>query len=313
MRSRKVTSQSLSRRIATAVSPYLGASPMIAVAVGVYVIGIIYSVLLSFTNAKLFPKFNFVGLVQYERLWDTPRWLISVENIWLFGIAVIAIQMVLGYALAVFIDQRIKQEDAFRTIFLYPFAMSLVVTGLVWQWMLDPNLGIQNVVQRMGFENFQFSPLTDRGTVVYGLVIGTVWNGVGVTMAILLAGLRGIDDDIWKASRVDGIPAWRTYIFIALPMVKGAIITALVLQATAVVRVYDLVVAMTKGGPGISSQMPAVFVIEHIQNRQNIGLAMAAATMMLLPVLAVVALRGVFVWRENRRHAAFARGQEAQA
>ena len=234
-RSGKTTSRSPWRRLFTALSPYLGASPMISVAVGVYVVGIIYSVLLSFTDAKLFPKFNFIGLDQYQRLWDTPRWLISVENIWLFGIAVIVIQMVLGYALAVFIDQRIKQEDAFRTIFLYPFAMSLIVTGLVWQWMLDPNLGIQNVVQRMGFENFQFSPLTDRGTVVYGLVIGTVWNGVGVTMAILLAGLRGIDDDIWKASRVDGIPAWRTYIFIALPMVKGAIITALVLQATGVV------------------------------------------------------------------------------
>lgn len=286
------------------LNPYLGASPMIAVAVGVYVIGIVYSVLLSFTDSKLFPKFNFIGFDQYERLWNSPRWLISVENIWVFGFSVIAIQMILGYALAVFIDQRIKQEDTFRTIFLYPFAMSLVVTGLVWQWMLDPNLGLQNVVRQMGFENFSFSPLTNRDTVVFGLVMGAVWNGVGVTMAILLAGLRGVDEDIWKATKVDGIPAWRTYLFIVLPMIKGAVMTALVLQATNVVRVYDLVIAMTAGGPGTASQMPAIFVVEHIQNRQNVGLAMAAATIMLLPILVVIAARGIYVWVERRRHAA---------
>ncbi len=292
-------------RLLNIVNPYLGASPMIAVAVGVYVIGIIYSVLLSFTDSKFFPKFNFIGFDQYERLWSTPRWLISVENIWVFGLSVIVIQMVLGYALAVFIDQRIKQEDTFRTIFLYPFAMSLVVTGLIWQWMFDPNLGITHVMQQLGFENFKFSPLTNRSTVVYGLVIGSVWNGVGVSMAILLAGLRGIDEDIWKASRVDGIPAWRTYLFIVLPMIKGSIITALVLQATGVVRVYDLVVAMTGGGPGIASQMPAIFVIEHIQNRQNVGLAMAAATIMLLPIVFLLAVRTLYVWREDQKAKAY--------
>ena len=81
-------------------------------------------------------------------------------------------------------------------------------------------------------------------------------------MAILLAGLRGIDEEIWKAARVDGIPTWRTYLFIVLPMMRGAFATAFVLQCVGIVRVYDLVVAMTGGGPGISSTMPAVYVID---------------------------------------------------
>jgi len=289
--------------------PVLGSSTMIAVALGVYVIGIAYSITLSFTDSKLFPSFDFVGLQQYERLWNTSRWLVSVQNIWVFGVLVIIFQMTLGYLLAVCIDQRIKAEDSFRTIFLYPFSMSLVVTGLIWQWMLDPNLGISATVQRLGWEDFHFAPLVDQDQAVYGLVLGNVWNGVGVTMAIMLAGLRGIDGEIWKAAKVDGIPTWRTYVFIALPMLKGSIVTALVLQVTSVVRVYDLVIGMTQGGPGIATQMPAVFVIEHIQHRQNVALGMAAATMMLIPVLFVIVLRGLFEWRAQqlrKREAALA-------
>ena len=289
------------RKLTTTIMPIIGSSPMIAVGVGVYIFGIIYSVALSFTNSRLFPRFNFVGLESYDRLWHTERWLVSVENIWVFGAGIIICQMVFGYLLAVFIDQRIKQEDTFRTIFLYPFAMSLIVTGLIWQWMLDPNLGLNAVLHKLGFENIDVALLVDRSTAIYGLVLGGVWNGVGVTMAILLAGLRGIDAEIWKAAKVDGIPTWRTYVFIALPMLKGSIITALVLQATSVVRVYDLVIGMTQGGPGIATQMPAVFVIEHIQNRQNVALGTAAATMMLIPVLAILLLRGIYDWRTARR------------
>ena len=285
----------------TNLNPIIGASPMIAVAVGVYILGIGFSILLSFTDSKLFPSFDFVGLEQYERLWRTSRWLVSVENIWVFGVLVIIFQMTLGYLLAVFIDQRIKQEDTFRTIFLYPFSMSLVVTGLIWQWMLDPNLGISATVQRLGWESFRFAPLVDQDSAVYGLVLGNVWNGVGVTMAIMLAGLRGIDEDIWKATRVDGIPAWRTYLFIVLPMIRGSVLTAFVLQCTQIVRVYDLVVAMTQGGPGIASQMPAVFVIEHIQNRQNLALGMAAATMMLIPIVVLLFIKAAADYRAKRR------------
>jgi glucose/mannose transport system permease protein len=265
-------------------------------------------VTLSFTDSQLFPRFNFVGLESYERLWSTERWLISVENIWVFGAGIIIFQMSFGYLLAVFIDQRIKQEDAFRTIFLYPFAMSLIVTGLIWQWLLDPMFGLNAVLQKWGID-IDTALLVDSSTAIYGLVLGGIWHGSGVTMAIMLAGLRGIDGEIWKAAKVDGIPTWRTYVFIALPMLKGSIVTALVLQVTSVVRVYDLVIGMTQGGPGIATQMPAVFVIEHIQHRQNVALGMAAATMMLIPVLFVIVLRGLFEWRAQqlrKREAALA-------
>ncbi len=142
------------------------------------------------------------------------RWLVSVNNIWFFGLMSITCNMVFGYLLAVFMDQRIRQEDLFRSIFLYPFAMSLIVTGLVWQWVLDPNLGMQAALRNLGWSSFSFAPLVDADTAIYGLVVAGIWQGSGVTMAILLAGLRGVDEEIWKAAKVDGIPTWRTHLFI---------------------------------------------------------------------------------------------------
>ena len=212
--------------------------------------------------------------------------------------------MVFGYLLAVFMDQRIRQEDLLRSIFLYPFAMSLIVTGLVWQWILDPNLGINETIHSLGWTSFHFSPLVDSDTALYGLVIASIWQGSGVTMAILLAGLRGIDEEIWKAARVDGIPTWRTYLFIALPMMRGAVATAFVFQAVGAVRVYDLIIAMTGGGPGISTNMPALYVISMINSSQNAAQGMAAATMLLLPVMLIVGVFFFWQWRTERREAA---------
>ena len=279
----------------------IGTIPMILVAVGVFVIGIGFSVLWSFTASKLFPAYDFVGLAQYRRLWSDGRWLVSVNNIWFFGLMSITCNMVFGYLLAVFMDQRIRQEDLFRSIFLYPFAMSLIVTGLVWQWALDPNLGLQSALRNFGWSNFSFAPLVNAETALYGLVVAGIWQGSGVTMAILLAGLRGVDAEIWKAAKVDGIPTWRTHLYIVAPMMRGAFATAFVLQCVSVVRVYDLVIAMTGGGPGIATTMPAVYVIQLITVRQNVGQGMAAATMMLLPILSILAVGGLVRLRRYRR------------
>lgn len=287
----------------TTLMSVIGTLPLILTAVGVFVICIIYSFVLSFTNSRIFPAFgpeNWVGTDQYARLWSTGRWLVSVNNIWFFGLLSIVANMTAGYLLAVFMDQRIKAEDWFRSIFLYPFAMSLVITGLVWRWILDPNYGIQATFRGLGFVDFKFAPLVSADTAIYGLVVAGIWNGVGVTMAIMLAGLRGVDAEIWKAAKIDGIPTWRTYLFIVLPMMRGAILTAFILQCVGVVRVFDLIVAMTQGGPGIATQMPAVFVIQHITDRSNVGLGMAAATMMLLPVVVLLGVQAFAQWRANK-------------
>lgn len=272
---------------------------MIAIAVGVFVVGLTFAVVLSFTNSRLFPTFEFVGLLQYERLWSTQRWLVSVRNIWIYGFGQISISLVLGFLLAVAMDQRIRGEDTFRTIFLYPFALSAVITGLVWQFMFDPIWGLQAAVRSWGWSDFRFAPLADGNTALAGMIVASVWNGVGVTMAILLAGLRGVDEEVWKAARIDGIPAWRTYLQIVLPMMRGAVATAVVLLLVGAVRTFDIVIAMTGGGPGISTQMPATYVIDSI-NARNVGHGMAAAACMLVPIAVLIAVQ-IIVRRRAKR------------
>ena len=278
----------------------VAALPMIATALVVFVGCSLWSVVYSFTNSRSLPRENFVGFFQYDRLFGSSRWMTSIENLAIFGICTLVFSLTLGFLLAVFMDQKIRFENTFRTIFLYPFALSFIVTGLVWQWILNPSLGIAQVIRDMGFENFELTILASREYSIYAVIIAGLWQGTGFVMALMLAGLRGIDQDIWKAARVDGIPAWRTYLFIVIPMMRPVFVTTLVIIASGIVKVYDLVVAMTQGGPGISSEVPAKYVYDYMFGRANLGQGFAASTVMLTTVLIILIPWGYMEFREKK-------------
>jgi glucose/mannose transport system permease protein len=282
------TSPKRPSRLLKNLSAKIASIPMILTAVVVFAGGTAWTVLYSFTNSKLLPRMNFVGVDQYERLWSAPRWQVAVENLFIYGTLSLIFSLIIGFLLAVLLDQKIRFEDTFRTIFLYPFALSFIVTGLVWQWLLNPEFGAQAVVRALGWESFEFNPLYDQDIVIYGILIAGLWQGTGLVMCLMLAGLRGIDEDIWKAARVDGIPTWKTYLFIIIPMMRPVFITTLVIIASGIVRLYDLVVAQTSGGPGIASEVPAKYVYDYMFQAQNLGQGFAASTMMLLSVIIVV-------------------------
>lgn len=262
--------------------------PMVLTALVIFLGGTIWTVVYSFTNSRLLPRANFVGFEQYERLWDAPRWIMSIQNLAIYGLLSLIFSIVIGFLLAALMDQKIRFENAFRTIFLYPFALSFIVTGLVWQWILNPDFGVQSIVRSLGWETFTFNPLYNSEIVIYGILIAGLWQGTGLVMCLLLAGLRGIDEDIWKASRVDGIPMWKTYLFIIIPMMRPVFITTLVIITSGIVRLYDLVVAQTSGGPGIASEVPAKYVYDYMFQAQNLGQGFAASTMMLLTVAIII-------------------------
>ncbi|MEQ1594386.1 MAG: sugar ABC transporter permease [Casimicrobium sp.] len=248
----------------------------------------LWSIRVSMSNSRTFPQYDFVGLQQYERLFDNERWLMSLQNLAIYGVLFLLACMVIGFLLAVFLDQKVRAEGALRTIFLYPYAMSFVATGLVWQWVLNPESGLQQAVRQMGFADFTFDWIVDQDKVIYTVVIAAVWQGAGLVMALMLAGLRGIDEDIWKAARIDGIPPWRVYISIVLPMMGPTVATVFILLFTGVVKVFDAVVSMTQGGPGTASDVPAKFIMDHLFGRANIALASAGSIVLLLIVIALV-------------------------
>jgi len=270
-------------------SAKIASIPMVATALVIFIGCTLWTIYHSFTNSRLLPApEKWVGLDQYERLWNTKRWLVSIENLFYFGLGSLFFSLVIGFVLAALLDRKIRFENTIRTIILYPFALSFIVTGLAWQWILNPKLGLQNVVRDWGWESFTFDPLNNPEIVIFGILIAGIWQGSGFVMVLLLAGMRGIDEDIWKASRVEGIPAWKTYIFIIIPMMRPIFVTALVIISAGIIKVYDLVVAQTSGGPGISSEVPAKYVIEKMFLAQNLGQGFAASTMMLLSVMVVL-------------------------
>ena len=266
----------------------VAAVPMIVTVLVVFVGCTLWTVVYSFTSSRSLPALDFVGFDQYERLFRTSRWIVSLKNLAVFGVLSLAFSLVIGFILAALMDQKIRFENTFRTIFLYPHALSFIVTGLVWQWILTPTFGIQKVVRDLGFETFDFPILTNGSYTIYAVVIAGLWQGTGLVMALMLAGLRNVDDEIWKAARVDGIPAWKTYLFIIIPMMRPVFITTLVIIAATIVKVYDLVVAMTNGGPGISSEVPAKYVYDLMFSRGNLGQGLAASTIMLTTVLIIL-------------------------
>ena len=270
------------------LSSKIAAMPMIFTSIGVFIIATLWTIYHSFTNSRMLPKSEFVGLAQYERLWSSDRWYMSIENLAIYGICSLIFSLLIGFMLAALLDQKTRFENTFRTIFLYPFALSFIVTGLVWQWILNPEYGVEKIVRSIGFESFVFNPLYDIDIVIYGILVAGLWQGTGFIMCLMLAGLRGIDQEIWKAARIDGIPMWKTYIQVVIPMMRPVFVTTLVIIAAGIIKVYDLVVAQTSGGPGISSEVPAKYVYDYMFSAQNLGQGFAASTMMLVSVLIVL-------------------------
>jgi glucose/mannose transport system permease protein len=284
------------------LSAKIAAVPMIATALVIFVGCTLWSVYYSFTGSRLLPASDFVGLAQYYRLFSTYRWYQAMQNVVIFGVFSMVFSLVIGFILAALIDQKIRLENTFRTIYLYPFAMSFIVTGLVWQWILNPLNGIEKVVRDLGWESFVFDWLVRPETAIYCIVIAGLWQGTGLVMALMLAGLRGIDEEIWKAARVDGIPAWKTYVFIVIPMMRPVLVTTIVLISIGIVRVYDLVVALTNGGPGTSTDVPARYVINMLFFNGNLGQGLAASTIMLAAVLVIVVPWSIREYSNRAKH-----------
>lgn len=248
----------------------------------------IWTAVLSFTNSRMLPSYKFVGLEQYERLFNNDRWLVALSNLGVFGGLFILICLFLGVMLAIFLDQKIRAEGAIRTIYLYPMAISFIVTGTAWKWLLNPTNGLEKLMIDLGFENFKFDWLINPDMVVYCLVIAAVWQASGFVMALFLAGLRGIDGDLVKAAQLDGAGTITTYRRIILPSLKPVFFSAMVILSHIAIKSFDLVAALTNGGPGYSSDLPANFMYTHAFNRSQMGLGSASAMVMLGCVLAIL-------------------------
>lgn len=243
---------------------------------------------LSFTKSRMLPQWDFVGFDQYVRLFENPRWDVSLSNLVVFGVLFIAVSLILGLLIAVLLDQKIRVEGALRTIYLYPMAVSFVVTGTAWKWILNPGLGLEKFVRDLGFESFEFRWLVDQDMAIYTIVIAAVWQSSGFVMAMFLAGLRGVDDSLIKAAEIDGASKIKAYWYVILPILRPVFFSAIVILSHIAIKSFDLVQALTGGGPGYASDLPANFMYTFAFNRAQMGVGAASAMIMLMGVLAII-------------------------
>ncbi|MEX0283657.1 MAG: carbohydrate ABC transporter permease [Paracoccaceae bacterium] len=259
------------------------------VAVLVFVYGFIaWTAWVSLTKSKLLPKYDIVGFIQYERLFASLRWDTAFSNLFLFGALFIGISMVLGLVLAIFLDQNIRTEGAIRTIYLYPMALSMIVTGTAWKWILNPGLGLEAMVKGWCFEDFTFAWLGNPDMAIYTVVIAAIWQSSGFVMALFLAGLRSVDGEIIKAAQIDGIPTWRIYSAIIIPAMAPIFLSAFIVLAHLAIKSFDLVIALTGGGPGFATDLPATYMFAMAFSRGDIGQAASSAMVMMIVVFAIV-------------------------
>jgi glucose/mannose transport system permease protein len=243
---------------------------------------------LSLSASHMLPNYTFAGVQNYLDLFDNDRFHVALKNMAIFGVLFIGGAMALGLLLAILLDQKIRAEGVLRTVYLYPMAISFIVTGTAWKWILNPGLGIEHLVRGWGFENFTFDWLVDQDHAIYCVAIAGIWQASGFVMALFLAGLRGIDDSIIKAAQVDGASLPRIYWRIIVPSLRPVFFSTLMVVSHLAIKSFDLVIALTAGGPGYATDLPATFMYAMSFSRGQIGVGAASATIMLATVAAIV-------------------------
>jgi glucose/mannose transport system permease protein len=292
MKGWSIRSQLQRHAAAVAVAPSVAA-------VTVFVYGFIaWTCYVSVSASTMLPNYRFVGLLQYRRLWANPLWNVAVSNVLLFSLLFISITTLLGLGLAILLDQRIRFEGVLRLIYLYPMALSFVVTGTAWKWILNPGLGIEHLVRSWGWQSFTFDWLVNEQYALYTIILAGVWQASGFVMALYLAGLRAIDEDVVKAARLDGASGLAIYRRVMIPQLGPTTVTVIVVLMQQAIKTYDLVVALTGGGPANSTHMPATFMYSETFQRSEMGIGSASAVMLLMTIFAIVV---PYLYATNRK------------
>jgi glucose/mannose transport system permease protein len=283
------------------VLPQLVIWPPILVSCAYVLLFSAWTVWISFTRSTLMPEYSWAGWRNYSQMLATRNWQIAYTNLFIYGGCFVVFTMAMGLLLAVLLDQRIRGENIYRALFLYPLAVSFVVTGTVWGWLLNPTIGVQKLMHDLGWSSFRFEWLIDRDKAIYTIVIAGVWQASGFAMALLLAGLRSVDADLVKAAQIDGAGPVRTYLRVVFPTIGPIFVAVLVMLLQFAIKTYDLVVALTAGGPGLASTLPTVVVYDFMFQRGELAKGSAAAVMLLGSLAFVLVPYGLYQrWKQRK-------------
>ncbi|MFG6117936.1 MULTISPECIES: carbohydrate ABC transporter permease [Thalassobacillus] len=265
---------------------------------GIFVYGFIgWTGFVSLSNWNtLVPDFSFAGIENYVNLFQDYRFQADLRNTLFFTLFFIGAVIVVGITLAILLDQKIRQESLFRNIFFFPMALSFVVTGVVWQWLLNPSTGVNLFLSKIGLESKWYTDTTiipgvEWGKIEFGIpvaliavVIAAVWQMTGFSVAMYLAGLRAIPEEVREAARMDGASEFMVYWKVVLPMLRPITISVVIIMAHISLKIFDLIYAMTGPGANYVTDVPGVYMFETTFRGNYYANGAAIAIIMLLSV-----------------------------
>lgn len=300
MSSTATTGSTASDRLSRWV-PRLVLLPTLVATLVYVVVFTLWTLWISLSQSTLLPNLAWQGFDHHAALWAHARWRMAFGNLFLFGSLYVLGSLVLGTTLAILIDQHVRGESVWRSIFLYPLAISFVVTGTVWRWILSPTTGVELLLKDLGWASASFDWIVDRDMAIYCVVLVGMWHASGFAMALILAGLRSVDHDLVRAAQIDGASMGRTYRRVILPAIRPIFVAVLVVLLQFAIKTFDLVAALTAGGPGIATNVPAIYVYDLMFQRGQIAQGAAAAVMILAALAAVLVPYFLYLgWRARR-------------
>lgn len=272
-------------------TPILFITPSI-VAVGIFVYGFIgWTGFISFTKWNdVLPDYTLVGFENYRKLFANMRFQIDLHNTLVFTVIFVTSSLVIGLLLAILIDQRIKGEGIFRSLFLLPMAVSFIVSGVTWRWLFNPgsiqmgNIGVNQLFEKIGLNFLICGWYTDPNIGIKAVAIAAIWQFSGYTMALYLAGLRGIPLELREAASIDGADQFQIFYYIILPFLRPITFGAIIILGHISLKIFDLIVAMTGSGPAFSSDVPALFMYDTTFRGNHFAQGASIAIVLLLLV-----------------------------
>ncbi|MCC9075328.1 sugar ABC transporter permease [Litorilinea aerophila] len=227
------------------------------------------------------PDFTFVGLANWERLFSDRRFHIDLRNLVYYAAGFMTQCIVFGFIIAALLDQKIKGEAIYRTIIIFPFAVSGIVTGVAWRWLMQPSTGINLLFAKIGLENFQPTWNSHPQYGMWAVSIAAAWQFTGYVMALYLAGLRGIPNELREAAAIDGAGTFATYRHVIIPLLMPVTFTAIVLTGMNSIRVFDLVSAMSGSGPAFATDTLAFYMFQSTFGAYRYSLGAAIGSFMI--------------------------------
>ncbi|PKO12531.1 MAG: sugar ABC transporter permease [Chloroflexi bacterium HGW-Chloroflexi-10] len=262
-------------------------------AIAVFVYGFIgWTARVSLSQWKgLLPDYTWAGLENYKFLFSDPRFHIDIRNTLTFTVIFVAGCLLLGLALAILLDQNIKGEGIFRSLYLFPMAISFIVTGVVWRWLMNPATGTRISGLNLLFNNLGLDFLISKWhtTPQWGIAfiaIPAIWQMSGYTMALYLGGLRAIPVELREAAQVDGANEIQIYRHIILPLLKPITLSAMIILGHISLKVFDLIVAVA--GKQLPLDVPAIYMWQVTFDGYFFGRGAAIGILLLLSVAVLI-------------------------